>query len=163
LANKKGKEEAAAPIDGAAVGAVEAPKAPYPIFDFLGANVPGFEDYFNAHLGTIREIQAVLSKSLSDDPMIMYSQVREAESKLGTIKSILAFANSYLDVGENAALGLLHDRSGSYTDLDRRTAVAAAVARQRRFRDVCLGIMESIETRVSLGQSGLRFIERNQG
>jgi len=42
-------------------------------------------------------------------------------------------------------------------------AVAAAVTRQRRFRDVVRGIIESIETRISYGQSRLRFLDRNNG
>ena len=139
------------------------PKPPYPKFDNLGANVLSFEDYFNSHVAAIRDVQAILARSLQDDPVTMDRQVREIEGKLGTLHSIEAWADSYLDVAEHLALGKMPDRTSGFTDLDRSTALAAAVARERRFRDVVRGIKESIQTRISYGQSRLRFIERQAG
>lgn len=135
-------------------------KTEYPVFDDLGPNAPAFEDYFQRHVGTIRDVQAVLAKALSDDLMIMDSQLRSAEAMLGTLRSVEAWANAYLDVAEHLALQKMPGRSSDFTDLDRSSAVAAAVVRERRFRDVVFGIRESIETRISYGQSRLRFIER---
>lgn len=138
-------------------------KTPYPRFDDLGPNAPPFDEYFNGHVGIIRNIQAMLSKSLNDDSMVMDSQVREVEGNLGTIRSIENWADSYLDVAEHLALGAMPSRSTDFTDLDRTTSLAAAVVRQRRFRDVVRGIRESIENRISYAQSRLRFIERHGG
>ena len=138
-------------------------RPPYPKFDNLGANAPSFEDYFDSHIGVIRDVQAMLARALDDDPLIMDSQIREAESRLGIMKSIESWSDSYLDVAEHLELGKMPERSSDFTDLDRSTALAAAVARQRRFRNIVRGMVESIESRISYGQSRLRMIERNHG
>lgn len=151
------KPEIAAPIEPAKE------RPPYPQFDNLGPNVPPFEAYFDSHVGQIRAVQGTLARALDDDPMQMDLQLREAEAHLGTMKSVVSWADSYLDVAEHLALGKMPERSSGWTDLDRTTALAAAVARERRFRDVVLGIVESIQTRISYGQSRLRFIERQNG
>lgn len=141
-----------------------APAAPsYPLFDDLGPGTPTFEGYFDKHVEAIKSVQRMLSFALNDDPALMEKQVRQVESYLGRMKSVLGWADAYLDIAEHAALGALPPRSSDYTDTDRTKAVAAAVVRQRRFRDVVRGIIESIETRISYGQSRLRFIERNNG
>lgn len=144
-------------------GAVVPEKPPYPQFDDLGPHVPPFEDYFKRHEATIRDTQAIMARALADDPVTMESQVREAEARLGTLKSILGWADSYLDVAEHQALGGMPPRSQDWTDMDREKAVSAAVTRQRRFRDVIRGLVDSIEVRISYAQSRLRFIERNNG
>ena len=142
----------------------EVPEAPpYPSFDDLGENVPTFEDYFEGHVDQIRKTQAILATGLNDDPVVMDRQIRETEETLGAMKSILGWADSYLDVAEHQALAAMPSRSGGFTDLDRDKAMSAAVARQRRFRNIVRGIIESTETRISYGQSRLRFIERNHG
>jgi len=135
-------------------------KTEYPIFDDLGPNAPPFEDYFSKHVSTIRDVQEILSKALADDPVIMDEQLRSVESKLGIMRSIESWADSYLDMAEHLSLSKMPGRSTDYTDLDRSSSLAAAVVRERRFRDVVKGIRESIETRISYGQSRLRFIER---
>lgn len=153
------KAEQTLPEQSGGGGPVE--KIPYPVFDDIGPNAPPFSDYFDQHLDTIKYVQGVLAKALNDDPQIMDMQLREAESRLGAMRSIEAWADSYLDVAEHLALGKMPERSSGWTDLDRSSALAAAVARERRFRNVIRGIVESIQTRISYGQSRLRFIERN--
>ena len=122
-----------------------------------------FQDYFNSHVSTIKHVQGLLANNLSDDPMLMDNQVREIEAYLGVMKSIEAWANSYLDVAEEAGLRTLPKRSTDNTDLDRSTALATIVVKERRFRNVVKGMVESIQTRISYSQSRLRYIERNNG
>ena len=122
-----------------------------------------FAHYFDAHLEVIKTVQVMLAKALNDDPMIMDNQVREIEAYLGVMKSIEAWANSYLDVAEEAGLRTLPKRSTDNTDLDRSTALATIVVKERRFRNVVKGMVESIQTRISYSQSRLRYIERNNG
>lgn len=141
------------------------PPAPpsYPKFDDLGPAALSFEDYFLKQVKKIQDVQTILATALKDDPLQMEAQIREIEKHFGAMKSILGWADSYLDVAEHTALHDLPARSKNYTDTDRVMAVAAAVTRQRRFRDVVRGIVESIDKRISYGQSRLKFIERNHG
>ena len=77
--------------------------------------------------------------------------------------SILAWGDSYLDVAEHLALRKMPARDPKFwTDLDREKACAAAVTRERRFRDVVKGICESISTRVSYAQSRMRLISQTE-
>lgn len=132
-------------------------------FDDLGPGAPTFQEYFDKHVETIRRVQSILAESLDDDPIVMERQIREAEAYLGKMKSIESWGDSYLDMAEHQKLLEIGSRSKDFSDLDRSTALAAAVARERRFRDVVRGIVESIETRISYGQSRLRWTERNGG
>ena len=134
-----------------------------PIIDDLGPNVPPFETYFSSHLSMVQEVQELLAHPLNDDPLVIDAQVRKVEAHLGTMKSILGFCESYLDVEEYSSLGKMPPRTDKFTDLDRRAALAASVVRQRRFRDIITGIIESIETRISYTQSRFRMIEKNNG
>ena len=99
-----------------------------------------------------------METKLSDDPELLVRQLTEAE-KFGTrAKNMEAFADSYLDLAERERL-VPHDRS-SYTDIDRGVELAAAVSRERRFRDICTGLVAGIDRRISLGQSLLRYHEQ---
>ena len=138
-------------------------KPEYPLFDFLGANAPAFSEYFDSHVAMIRDVQATLSQALNDDPEIMDRQIRDVESRLGTLRSVLGWADSLLDVAEHKALSAMPPRSPDWTDMDRQAALAAAVNRERRFRNIIRGLVESIDTRISYGQSRLRHIERSGG
>ena len=138
-------------------------KRNYPVMADLGPNIPTFEDYFAMRLPVIKETQAILAQALSSDPLEMEQQIRQAEAKLAVLKCTESFSNAYLDVAEHLELSKLPPRSQTYTDMDRNKALAAACVRYRRFRDICVALIESIETRISYGQSRLRFIEKNNG
>lgn len=148
---------------GASPNGPEAPKKEPPIFDDLGPNVPSFETYFLDHVENIKEVQNILAKSLDDHPGVMDEQARETEQHYGAMRSILAWADSYLDVAEHKALRKIGPREFGWTDLDREKALAAAVARERRFRDVVLGIVVSIEKRMSYVQTRLRTFSQAEG
>lgn len=156
--------KAPSPPEAEAPGAVESapppeePKRPeLPLFDSLGPNAPSFEDWFERNIAYIREVQAILSHPMDDSPGIMDSQAREAEGHAARMASMLAWADSYLDVAEHVQLRKMPSRDPQYwTDLDRTKALAAAVTRERRFRDVVKGLCESIQQRISYAQSRLR-------
>lgn len=138
-------------------GGIGNKKRPLPRYNDLKAVAEPFEDYFNKHLGMIKEIQVLMETKLSDHPEALVNQLTEAE-KWGTrAKSMEAFANSYLDLAERQRL-VPYDRT-SWTDTDRAVELAAACARERRFRDICAGLVAGIDRRVSLGQSLLRYHE----
>lgn len=136
-------------------------KPDLPIYDNLGPNVPPFEKWFEANIGYIREVQALLQTALDDSPVAMDQQAREAEAHGARMSSILAWSDSYLDVAEHTYLRKMPERHPKYwTDLDREKALAAAVARERRFRDVVRGLCESIRQRVSYTQTRLRALAK---
>lgn len=141
----------------------EKPKRELPRFDDLGPNAPTFEKYFNLKNEYIKKIQSLMAESLHDDLAIMDSQVREIEAHQTNMKSILAWGDSYLDVSEHLSLSGMPSRANDWTDLDRQKALAAAVVRQRRFRDVVRGIVESMSTRISYAQSRMKAFSNSEG
>ena len=141
----------------------EKQKRELPRFDDLGPGAPPFEEYFNLKIDYIKKIQSMLAESLDDHPALMDKQVREAEAHQASMKSILSWADSYLDVAEHLSLIKMPSRASDFTDLDRQKALAAAVVRQRRFRDVVRGIVESMQTRISYAQSRLRAFVSAEG
>lgn len=142
---------------------MENPRIERPVYDDLGPNAPSFEDYFNDHISYIKEVQEEMSHPLEDAPAIMDRQARDAEGHHARIKSILSWADSFLDVAEHVKLKEIGPRSSDFTDLDRDKALAAAVTRERRFRDVIKGLVESIETRISYSQTRLRAFSQAEG
>lgn len=133
------------------------------IFNDLGADALKFDEYFNGHMEYIQQIQSSLNEPLDDAPGIMDAQARDAEANGVKMKSILAWADSYLDVAEHVRLTEIGPRSSDFTDMDREIALKAATARERRFRDVVRGIAESIQARVSYTQTRLRTFANAEG
>lgn len=126
---------------------------PLPPLDSRPGQVPSFEAYFNDHIPEIRKVQTLLETKLSDNPALHDDQIREAEAHKGRLGSILAWADSYLDLAERRELV---PRDPDYTDVDRQIHLAAAVSRERRFRDVVQNLYSDLASRVSLGQSRMK-------
>lgn len=123
---------------------------PLPPLDAKVEQMESFEAYFTRHINQVKRVQEILETKLSDDPTLFEDQFREAEAHYGRMTSILAFADSYLDLAERRNLVA---RDPSYTDEDRRIHLAAACHRERRFRDVLKGLVRALEQRVSCCQS----------
>lgn len=138
------------------IGEVHVCKPKRKVFDDLGANAPTFQAYFDKHEAVIRKAQALLATALSDELGEMDRQIREIEPYGNQMASIMAWADGYLDVEEHVKLVEIGPRSSDFTDMDREKALAAAVVRQRRFRDVVEGIGKSVDRRISYAQSRLR-------
>jgi hypothetical protein len=132
-------------------------KTPLPRFEDTGAKVPPFAEYFERHIETIKTIQAMMETKLSKEPGVLAEQLADVERFFTKVKSMEAWANSYLDLAERERL-VPYDRA-SYTDTDRQIELASACSRERRFRDVVRGLSEGIERRISLGQSLLKYNE----
>lgn len=126
---------------------------PLPQLDAEAEDVPPFETYFASRIAEIMIVQKLLEQVLSDNPALLTRQMQECEAHYGRMTSILAWADSYLDLAERRCLV---ERDSDYTDMDRQIHLAAAVSRERRFRDVVDGLKRSIEQRVSVCQSLLK-------
>ena len=98
----------------------------------------------------IAVVQAMLRAPLSDNPRSLVEQLTEAESWYGRVMTLLADANSYLDLAEQEQLGLIDK---SLTVLERQTALAAAVFQERRLRDILEGLAEALKNRTMLGMN----------
>ena len=133
-----------------------------PMFENLDPNAPHFADYFEIHINEIKHVQEILQVKLSDNPMRLEDQIKEAEAHYARMTSILAWAESYLDLAQRERLV---PRDSDYTDVDRKIELDSACHRERRFRDIVSGLIRSIDTRVSLGQSLLKTYdaEKRQG
>lgn len=131
-----------------------AKKAILPALDDTAQLAEPFEAYLLRHVEIIKRIQSLMEVKLSENPNVLIGQLTEAERWRTRAKSMEAWGNSYLDLAERRLL-VPPDR-GSYTDTDRQVHLAAACNRERRFRDVCSGLVEGIDRRVSLGQSILK-------
>lgn len=126
---------------------------PLPRFEDMGPSVPPFLEYFERHIDEIKRVQLLLETKLSEHPGLLEEQFREAESHYGRMTSILAWAESYLDLAER---GRLVPRDADFTDMDREVEMKAACARERRFRDIVSGLCEAIKMRVSVCQTLLK-------
>ena len=118
---------------------------------------PGFEKFFRDNEREVKEVQSLLSIPLSDAPSQMVQQVLEIESHYGTLTSLQAHADYWLDMAEK---GSIQPKNDGKTDFDRQIDLAAAVSLERRFRDVCVGLAEAVAQRIMLSQSLLRATSR---
>lgn len=112
--------------------------------------ITGFHEWWGGCYSEIDHVQNLLATNLSDAPAELALQLIEIEGWHGRMTTLLAEANSYLDLAERVALD---ERDESWTDLDRKVNLRAAVHEERRIRDVIDGIAEAIRLRLMLGMS----------
>lgn len=111
---------------------------------------PAFVNWFTNGKEDVETISEVLAQQLSDNPAELQAQLAVAEGWHGRMTTMLAWANSFLDLAEKAALAA---RTDEMTDLDRRVEMRAAVADERRARDILQGLCEGIKNRLILGMA----------
>lgn len=127
---------------------------PLPQYDTTRAVAQPFEVYLETHLPLIKEIQGKLQTVLGATPESIEEQMRDIERYQSRTTDMAAFFNGYLDLAERQRL-VPYDR-GSYTDTDRAVELGAAVARERRVRDIVVGLSDAIKQRVNCCQSLLK-------
>lgn len=96
------------------------------------------------------EVTDLLNDPLSDNPSKMDEQVRAVEAWYGRLTTHLAHANYYLDIAQRDTL---KPKEPGKTDLDRQIESNAAVANERRLRDILTGMTEAVRQRVILAQA----------
>lgn len=110
----------------------------------------GLDAWLGDNVVEVETVYGLLSEKLSDNPVELNEQLAKAEAWHARMTSLLADANTFLDLAEQAALA---GRQEKLTDLDRKVNLAATVAQERRLRDKLDGICKSIDTRLMLGMS----------
>jgi len=109
-----------------------------------------FADWFGEIADEIDAVQGLLSERLSDDAVILTEQMSSIEAWHARMNTLLADANSYLDLAQHRELMTI-DRE--LTVLERETILNAKVVTERRVRNILLGLSESIRNRMILGMS----------
>jgi len=104
----------------------------------------------------------LFSAPLSDEPEQLIRDITRIESWGARIGELLAESNGWLD---RASLYYLPTKEGK-TEFDRKIILENAVVPMRMVRDKLESVADAVKTRITLGQSILRyktlFIERNQ-
>lgn len=108
------------------------------------------------------EVSKLLAEPLSDAPEQLIRDLRDVEVWNGRVGSLLAQADSWLDRYSHFVMPSKENR----TEMDRKALLESETSPIRVVRDTILHFQESIKTRITLGQSILRyeaqFIERSQ-
>jgi hypothetical protein len=118
-----------------------------------------FEEFekFKKKIGPyLSETEKILGTALSDEPEELISDMKTIEAKNSYIGRLLAQAESYLD---KATVVYMPDKEG-LTEMERKAVLNADVSDYRKWRDRIESILKSIDTRLSVGQSILRYISQ---
>lgn len=98
-------------------------------------------------------VEKLLRRPLSEEPESLAADLRRAEVWYARLQTILAYAEAFLDRAEQERLP---DKEKK-TELERQKLLASLVTRERLLRDRASGLMDSLRTRVSLGQTLLNY------
>lgn len=118
---------------------------------------PEFDIWLEGSIDQINTVQELLSEPLSDDQGLLVRQLEAIEAWGARMNTMLAYANAFLDSYQAQKLAEIDPK---LKVLDRETQLNAMVVNERRYRDILVGLCESIKTRISLGQSILKNATR---
>ena len=113
-----------------------------------------FIKFFEQHQEGINEINALLQKSLSDEPTVLIKQINKIEGYFSYANYLYAYSEKFLS---NAQGERLLPKCKDLSDLDRKVKLADMVASETKFKDIMEGIVNTINKRISWGQSVLSF------
>jgi len=99
-----------------------------------------------------------LNIPLADEPTALECQMRDAEGFIGYLQYLLAWADYWLDVRERERLP---EKKDGMTELDREKILTAAVAEERRIRNLIRNVIKALETRIQTCQSSLKFHQQS--
>lgn len=104
----------------------------------------------------IDHVSLLLREPLSDEPENLIRDLEAIEVWNARIQFLLAECNSLLNKES------LHGLPDSGTELERKTAQKAFISDRQEERDKIEGLCEAIKTRITLGQSILRYYSSTQ-
>lgn len=115
-----------------------------------------FLSWLNSHQQDITHVSKFMSESLSDEPEALILDLETAEGWNSRIQFLLAEANSWLDRCSFTLMPAKENRS----ELERKLILDDAVSLVRKERDKIEALVDSIKTRLSLGQSILSYMRQ---
>lgn len=120
-----------------------------------------YTEWLNHVKSDLERSFAIFAIQLSDEPEQLIKDITKIEAWGGRIGELLAEANGWVD---RASLYYLPSKEGK-TEFDRKIILENAVAPMRTVRDKIESVADCIKTRITLGQSILRyktmFVERS--
>lgn len=121
-------------------------------------SLANFREWEESNKKELADVFEKLSESLSDDPTLLIGQLSDVEAWNARVQYILAEANSWLESLSAESIPEKQDKS----ELERKILLAAAVAEPKQLRDKIEALVDSIRTRITLGQSILKYLVVNQ-
>jgi hypothetical protein len=121
-----------------------------------------FQEWCKKANPSLKEVEELMACKISDQPEILIEQLTEIEAYNGRVGYLLAQAEGHLD---HYQFLLLPSKEG-ITDFERKVRLEYEVSEIRKWRNRIENISDSIKTRITMGQSILKyqviFMERNQ-
>lgn len=121
-------------------------------------SLANFRNWEESHRGELGEVFEMLHQSLSDEPELLVGQLSDIEAWNARVQYLLAEANSWLDNMHKLELPSKDDRS----EMERKILLASAVSEPKQIRDKIAALCDSIKTRITLGQSMMRYHVANK-
>lgn len=123
---------------------------------------PSFDDSFDGEFmrwvllvsPELKRVFEVLKNRLSDEPELLVSDLKDAESYNARVSYILAQANTFVSKGR---LHHLPGKDQVERELERKVILEANTAPIVEFRDKIETLVHSLKVRISLGQSLLSY------
>lgn len=101
-------------------------------------------------------VSRMLQEPLSDEPQLLIGQLSDIEAWNSRMQFLLAEKNS------NLSHQTLVNLPTEGTELARKTALKALVAQEEEERNKIEALVDSIKTRITLGQSFLKYYSTTQ-
>jgi len=118
-----------------------------------------FKEYLDNNMKYVVRVKGLLSTEIHEDLGIMDADARELVGHGPTVSSMANKAEGYLRLAEyreNTRLVRSTSEEWESTAGDRAIALAAAVVKERWFRDEMRSICKAISDRISYAQSRLK-------
>lgn len=113
-----------------------------------------FNNWFETVKDEITHVTGILSESLSTEPEKLIADLEAVEVWGHRFGALLAMSNSWLD---KAKFFLMPSREEGKTEGDRKAEIDSTISPIRVVRDTLESVNDAIKTRISLGQSILKY------
>lgn len=117
-----------------------------------------FNEWKERHEEEITHIRALLDIPLSDEPEVLWQNVRDIEAHYGRLQYLVSIADKFLDEAECQALETLQRQYEKLAAYEKEKMVNAAVSEIRAYRDLLAGLIEAVKQRIILGQSRMAYL-----
>lgn len=105
----------------------------------------------------LAQMLAMCHTILSDDPNVLSEQIRKAESWLCYFQLLLPTADAMLRIEESHLVDALL-KMADLKAYDREVKIKAGASAHRELRDKLENLIDSLKTRISLGQTLLKVM-----
>lgn len=117
-----------------------------------------FTDWKERHDDEVVHIRALLDIPLSDEPEVLWHNIKDVETHYGRLQYLVSIADKFLDEAECQALEALQRQHEKLAAYEKEKMVNAAVSDIRAYRDLLAGLIEAVKQRIMLGQSRMAYL-----